>query len=124
TLTMGLVTLGMTETIAQILNVPKLPVVLTLMAVVLIYAMVSGLWGVVMADLFQYLIASVGSIYLALASVHACGGLSGLREKLAAIPSYLWHDPHSLPNFNQGVGSLNMVALNMPTARVEGFVNG
>jgi len=86
TLTMGWVTLGMTETMAQILDVPKLPVVITLMAIVLVYAMVSGLWGVVMADLFQYLVASVGSIYLAVASVHACGGLVGLREKLAAKP--------------------------------------
>src|SRR5262249_57662850 len=109
TLTMGLVTLGMTETIAQILNVPKLPVVLTLMAVVLVYAMVSGLWGVVMADLFQYLVASVGSIYLAFASVHACGGPAGLREKLARIPSFIRHGFHFLPTFHQGPWSGSLV---------------
>jgi len=43
TLTMGWVTLGMTETMAQILDVPKLPVVITLMVIVLLYTMVSGL---------------------------------------------------------------------------------
>src|SRR5262245_36587953 len=124
TLTMGWVTLGMTETIAQILNLPKLPVVVSLMAVVLIYAMVSGLWGVVMADLFQYVVASVGSIYLAIVSVQACGGLIGLREKLAALPSYVGHDLHFLPNLDEGVGSTGMVALSLPLILAWIFVNG
>lgn len=123
-LTMGWVTLGMTETASQILSLPKLPVIVFLMVLVLVYSMVSGLWGVVMADLFQYIIASVGSLYLAVASVRAAGGLSGLREGLARIPSYPGSDLHFLPTFTEGLGSKAMVVMTLPLALAWILIHG
>lgn len=43
-----------------------------------VYAIVSGLWGLVMTDLFQFGVAIVGGVVLAVASVNAAGGLDKL----------------------------------------------
>lgn len=122
-LTMGWVTLGMTETVAQILHLDKLPVIVVLMGIVLVYAMVSGMWGVVMADLFQYAVATIGSLYLAAVSVQACGGLAGLRQKLAAMAGWAGRDLHFLPKFTEGVGSATMVAMTVPMVLAWILVN-
>lgn len=123
-LTMGWVTLGMTETAAQILSLPKLPVIIVLMAIVLVYSMVSGLWGVVMADLFQYIVATAGSLYLAVASVHACGGLASLRDRIAALPDYAGRDLHFLPNLGEGLGSASMVVMTLPLVLAWILIHG
>ncbi len=52
------------------------------LALVLVYALLSGLWGVVITDMFQFGIALFGSVMLALLSIRHVGGLGGLMEKL------------------------------------------
>lgn len=54
------------------------------MALVAVYSAISGLWGVVVTDAFQFILAMGGSIILAVIIVNApeVGGLSGLQEKL------------------------------------------
>lgn len=54
------------------------------MALVAVYSAISGLWGVVVTDAFQFILAMGGSIILAVIVVNApeVGGLSGLQEKL------------------------------------------
>ena len=51
---------------------------------VAIYSLLSGLWGVVVTDAFQFVIAMTGSIVLAffVADLPEIGGMSGLMEKL------------------------------------------
>jgi len=58
-------------------------VVLTLLLVAVTYTIMSGLWGVVMTDLLQFVFAMGGSIYLAVIAFGRVGGISGLKEKLA-----------------------------------------
>lgn len=54
------------------------------MLLVALYSAVSGLWGVVVTDAFQFFIAMSGCIILAILVVNSpqVGGLSGLQEKL------------------------------------------
>jgi Na+/proline symporter len=48
------------------------------------YATLAGLWGVVVADLFQFVIGMGGTIALAVVAVKAVGGLDALPDALAA----------------------------------------
>ncbi len=50
------------------------------------YSLISGLWGVAVTDIFQFVIALGGTIVLAIFAVNIpeIGGLSGLQEKLPA----------------------------------------
>ena len=50
----------------------------------LIYTMLSGLWGVVITDLFQFILAMVGSIILTTFVLQYMGGPKGLAEKVVA----------------------------------------
>lgn len=54
------------------------------MAFVAVYSALSGLWGVVLTDAFQFIMAMAGSIALAIVVVNSneVGGLNGLTEKL------------------------------------------
>ena len=50
--------------------------------ITLLYSMFSGLWGVVVTDFFQFIIAMGGCIFLAIFSVIDVGGIDGIRERL------------------------------------------
>jgi Na+/proline symporter len=55
-----------------------------LVLVVAVYSLLSGLWGVMVTDFFQFFIAMGGTIALAVLALNApeVGGLSGLHEQL------------------------------------------
>lgn len=59
-------------------------VVLSLFVVAVSYTVLSGLWGVVMTDLLQFVLAMGGSLYLAGAAWRRLGGLSGITAGLSA----------------------------------------
>jgi len=50
--------------------------VLFLFAVTVLYTVLSGLWGVVLTDFLQFIVAMTGSIYLAVSAVRRLGGIS------------------------------------------------
>jgi len=54
------------------------------MLIVAFYSALSGLWGVVVTDAFQFVIAMTGSIILAIivANSSVVGGIAGMQEKL------------------------------------------
>lgn len=54
------------------------------MLLVAVYSAISGLWGVVVTDAFQFFIAILGCIILAVLVVNSpqIGGISGMQEKL------------------------------------------
>ena len=54
------------------------------MLITAIYSAISGLWGVAVTDAFQFVLAMVGCIILAVIVVNSpqIGGISGLQEKL------------------------------------------
>jgi Na+/proline symporter len=58
--------------------------VLTLFAIAVSYTVLSGLWGVVMTDVLQFVLAMGTSIYLAVAVLHRLGGISGISDTLTA----------------------------------------
>lgn len=60
------------------------------MALVAIYSALSGLWGVVVTDAFQFFIAMAGCIILAIVVVNspAVGGVAGLKQNL---PDYVFN---------------------------------
>ncbi len=113
-LTMGWVTLGMVQVTSQILGWDKLFSTVAVIGIVSIYSMASGMWGVVMTDMFQYIVAALGSIFLAVIAVHTCHGFEGLRHGLAAIHGYSGADMHFLPNGKEVVFSTKMVFMTWP----------
>ena len=49
-----------------------------------LYSVFAGLWGVIVTDLFQFVVAMGGSILLAVLAVQSVGGLEALTAKAAA----------------------------------------
>jgi Na+/proline symporter len=56
------------------------------LAVALTYSVMSGLWGVVLTDFFQFWIAVGGAVLLAWRAMDEVGGLDGWRAAAAALP--------------------------------------
>src|SRR3989442_435506 len=72
---MGWVTRAMVTILDATLGLNGLRAAIVLLAITAGYSMLSGLWGVVMTDLFQFIFAMGGSIVLAVVAVRATGGL-------------------------------------------------
>lgn len=53
-----------------------------LVVIAVVYALLSGFWGVVITDVVQFVIAMVGSIALAIIALNSVGGVDGLMTKL------------------------------------------
>ena len=69
---------------------PKLLTVVGVSVLVLIYAGLSGLWGVVATDFFQFFLALFGAIVVAVFAIRSpeVGGLAGLVEKSQAYTEF------------------------------------
>ncbi len=76
--------------------------IVALLAVVGVYATVSGLWGVVVNDLVQFVLAMLGSVALAVVAVNHLGGLRSMRARIVA--SFPEGDDafRYLPDFSSG----------------------
>jgi len=84
---MGWVNKAMATILTGLFGIPESQVyffVFACMLFVAIYAALSGLWGVVITDAFQFVIAMTGCIILAILVVNSpdVGGISGMQEKL------------------------------------------
>jgi Na+/proline symporter len=82
---MGWVTLAMTKIISVTLNIDRWLAVAICVAITLSYSALSGLWGVVITDFFQFFLAVGGSLVLAYFALDAVGGMSGLRSQMTAL---------------------------------------
>ncbi len=80
----GWVNLAMLRILEGVLGVGTLTAVALLGLLILAYAAVAGLWGVVVTDTFQFVLAMAGSVALAVVAVEAVGGLAALEEGLHA----------------------------------------
>jgi len=97
---MGWVTHAMATILGLTLGVGKWQAVMILFLITALYSVLSGLWGVLVTDFLQFILAMAGSVALAVFAVGAVGGLSGLREALGArhpdgMPLALFPDLHS-----------------------------
>ena len=81
---MGWVTHAMATILGLSMGVDKWQATVALFAVTAFYSALSGLWGVVVTDFFQFILAMAGSIALAVFALGAVGGLSGLQAGLGA----------------------------------------
>lgn len=85
---LGWVNLAMVKILMLILGVSKLQalmVVLGLIALTSFISTLAGLWGVLVTDLFQFVIKMGMVIVLAVFAVQAVGGIDVMKAKLAAI---------------------------------------
>ena len=63
----------------------RLWAVLALSVFVLVYAGLSGLWGVVATDFFQFALAMLGALLVAGFALHEIGGMAELKRQLVAM---------------------------------------
>lgn len=85
---LGWVNLAMVKILTLILGVTKteaLVIVVGLIAITSFISTLSGLWGVLVTDVVQFFIKMGMVIVLAVAAVHAVGGMGAMKEKLMAI---------------------------------------
>jgi Na+/proline symporter len=101
---LGWVTLAMVKIIELSIGVDKWIAVGICVIVTLSYSVLSGLWGVVVTDFLQFIIAMVGSIVLAIFALDAVNGIGGLKESLSAI----YGSDHGALNFTPEIGSVWM----------------
>lgn len=85
---MGWVNLAMVKILMMIFGVTKIQALMLVFAIMLVTALIStlsGLWGVLVMDLFQFVLKMGMVIVLAYFSVKAVGGMGALKDKLLAI---------------------------------------
>ena len=81
---MGWVTRAMVTILGVALDVNPWSAAILLFGVTALYSIFSGLWGVIVTDAFQFVVAMGGTILLAVFAVESVGGLTSLTEKAAA----------------------------------------
>src|SRR5216110_1499950 len=85
---LGWVNLAMVKILMLILGVGKLQALAVVLGMIVITSFIStlaGLWGVLVTDLFQFVVKMGMVIALAIAAVRAVGGIDAMKAKLAAI---------------------------------------
>lgn len=78
-----------------------------LMLLVAIYSAISGLWGVVITDAFQFFIAMIGCIVLAIIVINSqqIGGVAGLKSNL---PEHVFNFFPTISDVPSAAGTLAM----------------
>jgi solute:Na+ symporter, SSS family len=85
---LGWVNLAMVDILMLVLNVTKLQalaIVIGMIALTSFISTLSGLWGVLVTDVFQFVIKMTMVITLAVFAVRAVGGIDAMKSQLAAI---------------------------------------
>jgi len=85
---MGWVNLAMVKILMMIFTVTKLEALLIVFGIMLVTSAIStlsGLWGVLVMDLFQFVLKMGMVIVLAYYAVRASGGMQGLQDKLHVL---------------------------------------
>jgi solute:Na+ symporter, SSS family len=80
---MGWVTRAMVTILGITLDVDPWIAAVVLFGITALYSVLAGLWGVIVTDAFQFVVAMSGSILLAVLAVEWVGGLDSLVEQSA-----------------------------------------
>jgi solute:Na+ symporter, SSS family len=80
---MGWVTRAMVTILGITLNLNPWRAAIFLFGVTAVYSVLSGLWGVIVTDLFQFVVAMGGTILLAVVAVHVTGGLEVVTARVS-----------------------------------------
>jgi Na+/proline symporter len=81
---MGWVTRAMVTILGVTLDVNPWSAAILLFGVTALYSIFSGLWGVIVTDAVQFVVAMGGTILLAVYAVDSVGGLAALTDKASA----------------------------------------
>src|SRR5881227_2172103 len=87
---LGWVNKAMVDILTLILSITKLQALLIVLAMIALTSSIStlsGLWGVLVTDVFQFVIKMGMVIVLAVYAVNAVGGIDAMKLKLAALDS-------------------------------------
>jgi Na+/proline symporter len=84
-LVMGWVVLSMTKIMGLTFNIDKHLAIVISLLITMAYSAVSGLWGVMVTDFFQFFLAMGMAIVLAVISVSEAGGLASIFEQMQTI---------------------------------------
>ena len=98
---LGWVTLGMTKLLTVITETSQWEIIVFLYVLTTIYITISGIWGIIVTDFFQFIIAMAGSIILMFFSINHIGGIDKLLVLLQ-------------DKFGEGHHMLNMSPFNHP----------
>src|SRR3989442_176092 len=85
---LGWVNLAMVKILELLFNVGKVEALAMVLGLIVLTSTIStlgGLWGVLVTDLFQFVIKMGMVIVLAVVAVRAVGGIDALKAKLAAV---------------------------------------
>ena len=82
---LGWVNLAMMEIVSTALEIPQVWALALCFFLAAAYSILAGLWGVVVTDLFQFVLAMAGAVILAIFAVQAVGGISGMEAGLADV---------------------------------------
>ena len=66
-------------------GVNQYKVLILLFFITVCYTAISGLWGVMITDFFQFWLAMFGCVMLAIFAVHSCGGIENLFSRMVGI---------------------------------------
>jgi SSS family solute:Na+ symporter len=80
----GWVTAAMVKILGLTLGLGRWQATVALFVLTGLYSTISGLWGVIVTDFFQFALAMTGCIALAVFALNAVGGMSGLVAALHA----------------------------------------
>jgi len=73
---------GLVKVMQETTDWSKTQSIVFCMGLTAIYSSLSGYWGVILTDFFQFIVAMAGAFLLAVYAVNACGGLGAIVEKL------------------------------------------
>ncbi len=76
--------LGLLEGLHGLPGDDRLWAIMPIVLITLVYTAVAGLWGVVVTDLLQYVLAILGALLVMGYALHEVGGLASLTEQLRA----------------------------------------
>lgn len=73
---------GLVKVMQETTDWNKAQAILFCMALTAVYSSLSGFWGVILTDFFQFIVAMAGAVLLAFYAVHEAGGMGHIIEKL------------------------------------------
>ncbi len=76
--------LGLLEAFHSLPGDDRLWALMPIVVITMIYTAVAGLWGVVVTDLLQYVLAMIGAVVVMIYALHEVGGLHALTAQLRA----------------------------------------
>ena len=108
----GWVTLAMVQIFRVIFGISQTNALAICLLITVFYTTLSGLWGVVTTDVFQFAMAMLGSVVLSVVSVEKAGGIGSFLNSVKSLSSQTGINYLStIPSFKESLPLAFFVAL-------------